>query len=215
VICIFLFVFQQATGIEAVLVYTVFVFDTAGTKMNSNHCTIIVGVLQFCATVACACLVDKAGRRILLMISQLGVGVTMLSLAAYLYVIIGDPTIADRFNWIPLTCLGLFIMSFSIGAGPVPFLMLAELNSAAAIGVASALLTTLNWSFASLITVFFMDIEIQIGLHWCFAGFAACSFLGIGFVFVFVPETKGKSIEEIQSKFRSSTSRKQKQITQF
>jgi hypothetical protein len=216
VICILLLFFQQATGIEAILVYTVFVFDQAGSKLNSNFCSIIIGFLQVFATLVSACLVDKAGRRILLMVSEFGAALTMLSLAAFFYLKIENPRIAEELNWMPLVSLGLFIISFSIGAGPVPFLMVAELNSAAVIGVASAILTTLNWTFASLITVFFMDIEIQIGLHWCFAMFSACSFLGIGFVYVFVPETKGKSMEEIQNYFRRSASTKQwNDSTQF
>jgi MFS family permease len=156
------------------------------------------------ATFCSAVLVDKAGRRKLLILSEIGSTISMLTLTVFFYFKELDPTLATRMGWIPLLSLGSFIVFFSIGIGPVPFLMLAELNSSKMIGVASAAATTVNWTFAYLVTLIFMLLEAEYGMHVCFAIFTVSSLVGVIFACVCVPETKGKSMEDIQKYFLKS-----------
>jgi len=200
-----LLMFQQLTGIEAVLMYTVTIFEEAGSTWDPNICTILVGSLQVIATFISAALVDKAGRRKLLILSEIGSTISMLTLGVFFYLKELDPSLATRMGWIPLLSLGSFIVFFSIGIGPVPFLMIAELNTSKMIGVASAAATSVNWTFAYLVTLMFMLLEDKYGMHVCFAIFTVCSFVGVIFSWVCVPETKGKSMEEIQRYFLKST----------
>jgi len=209
-ISLLLLLFQQMTGIEAILVYTVYIFQEGGgcsSIPDPNQSTIIVGSLQVIATCFSAFLVDKSGRRVLLIISEIGTAFAMMVLAVFFYFKDQDPTLKERLDWIPLVSMSVFIIFFAIGLGPVPFLMVAELNSPAVIGIASAAATTFNWSFAYLVTAFFINIELKIGIHWCFAVFSGCSILGAIVIYIIVPETKGISMEEIQNYFRKSKGR--------
>ncbi|OXA51092.1 Facilitated trehalose transporter Tret1 [Folsomia candida] len=202
-ICLWLLFFQQMTGIEVILIFTVYIFQSARVRMDPNICTIIVGFVQIVATFMSALLVDKAGRRLLLIVSQLGVSVAMMALLIFFHYQPDDESSNNySLDWVPLTSVCIFMTFFSIGAGPIPFLMLTELNSPAVIGLASSVATTLTWTFAYLVTTFFMTIQSCIGIKWCFGLFCGMSLLGAGFVFVWVPETRAKSMEEIQNYFR-------------
>lgn len=192
------------TGIEVILVYTVYIFQSAGVRLDPNICTIIVGFVQILATLISALLVDKSGRRWLLIISQIGVSISMLALVIFFHYKNTFPLKMDELDWLPLTSMCCFIAFYALGAGPVPFLLLAELNSSTVIGTASSVATTFTWTCAYLATAFFMDIESSIGFEWCFGFFSLISLVGAIFVWIWVPETSGKSMEEIQNYFRKT-----------
>lgn len=208
-ISLLLLFFQQMTGVEAVLVYTVDIFEYSGSIVDPHTSVIIVGCLQVTATLFSALIVDKAGRRKLLIISSLGSALSMGVLGGWFYKIgeregcsITNPEI--QYAWVPLLTLGCFIVSFSLGLGPIPFIMITELNNAKMIGIASAISTTFNWTFAFLVTEYFLLLARSVGFHFLFWSFAVFSVVGALFIAVFVPETKGKSIDEIQKYFKAT-----------
>merc|ERR1711936_929464 len=111
--------------------------------------------------------------------------------------------LADHMSVVPLISLSLFVFAFSIGFGPIPWLMMSELFSPEVKSVASSISTTFNWTLAFLVTKFFTSMVAGVteaGAFWVFGGFTILTFL---FCFFFVPETKGKSLDEIQQLFRS------------
>lgn len=198
------------TGVEAILVYTVDIFEYSGSIVDPHTSVIIVGCLQVTATLFSALIVDKAGRRKLLIISSLGSALSMAVLGGWFYKI-GEPGGCTTslpsempYAWVPLLTLGCFIVSFSLGLGPIPFIMITELNNAKMIGIASAISTTFNWTFAFLVTEYFLLFARSVGFHFLFWSFAVCSVVGALFIAVFVPETKGKSIDEIQKYFKAT-----------
>ncbi|ODN03647.1 Facilitated trehalose transporter Tret1 [Orchesella cincta] len=206
-ISLLLLFFQQMTGVEAILVYTVDIFDKSGSALDPHTSVIVVGSLQVIATFISALIVDKAGRRLLLLVSSLGSALAMGGLGAWFYYCVNDDSgIRHEYeflNWIPLVTMGFFIVFFALGLGPVPFIMIAELNNAKMIGVASALATTFNWTFAFLVTKYFLLLTQNWGFHFLFWCFAALSVIGAIFIFIFVPETKGKSMDDIQRYFKA------------
>lgn len=104
----------------------------------------------------------------------------------------------SNLGWLPLLSLTVFIIFFSLGFGPLPWMMMSELFATSVKGVASSIAVVVNWALVFLVTRVFKDLADAVtsaGAFWIFG-----AIIGIGFLFVFfkVPETKGKTSAEIQ-----------------
>lgn len=101
-------------------------------------------------------------------------------------------------SWIPLLSFAIFIVIFSVGFGPIPWLMVGELFTSNMKSVASAATVICSWTLAFLVTKCFQDMVDLMGISSSIATFGMISLIGTIFVSVVVPETKGRSVEEIQ-----------------
>ena len=127
VMSLMLMLLQQLSGVNAVLFFATDIFVDAGSSIESDVATIIVGVVQVLSTFASVALVDRLGRKILLIASDALMGVCLLALGVYFFLAKGDdPSKAENLGWLPLVSLMLFIFAFSIGFGPIPWLMMSE-----------------------------------------------------------------------------------------
>ncbi|PSN32740.1 Facilitated trehalose transporter Tret1, partial [Blattella germanica] len=192
-----LMIFQQLTGIDAVIYYTVDIFNDAGTSLSPFVCTIIVGVLPLISTYIPSLIVDRAGRRILLIISELGMAVSLLFLSLHFSMQSNHMDVSWS-GWVPLIAVNAFIISFSIGFGPLPWLIMAELLTTEAKVWVSSMAVCLNWSLTFAVTKLFPIINRDLGPAMTYGGFCVICILGTIFVILFVPETQGKSREDIQ-----------------
>jgi hypothetical protein len=104
-------------------------------------------------------------------------------------------------NRLPLTSLILFIATFAIGAGPMPWLMFSEILPAKVKGPGGSAASFTNWFLAFIVTLTFVDIQDAIGSSGAFWMFGSFCVLGILFTIFLLPETKGKSPEQIQAFF--------------
>ncbi|KAI2798711.1 Solute carrier 2 (Facilitated glucose transporter) member 8, partial [Blomia tropicalis] len=190
--------FQQFSGINAVMFYASNIFIEAGSSITPKYATIIIGVAQVIATVVGSLLVDRLGRKLLLNISGALHTISTSSLGLYYYY---SSNGNDSYGWVPVVSLVIFIIGFSIGYGPIPWLMVAEITPMSSRSVTSAIATAFNWTCAFLITKNFEIMNAALTKHGTFFLFAIFSFLSMVFVIVTLPETKGKSSEEIQSYF--------------
>lgn len=197
--------FQQFSGINAVMFYATDIFAESGSSITPKYATIIVGVAQVIATVAGSLLVDRLGRKILLNASG-ALHVLSTAVLGLYYYCTADQTDAGSFGWVPVTCLVVFIIGFSIGYGPIPWLMVAEITPLASRSATSAIATAFNWTCAFLITKNFEMLKDALTKHGTFLLFASFSLLSIVFVVATLPETKGRSQEEIQDYFASKES---------
>ncbi|GLH04114.1 Facilitated trehalose transporter Tret1 [Gryllus bimaculatus] len=197
-IAVGLMVFQQLSGVNAVIFYAAKIFEQAGSSMEANTCTVIVGVVQVVATFISTQIVDRLGRRILLLISDLVMSICCILLGVFFFLDEKEDPVAKDIGWLPLLSVCLFIVVFSLGYGPIPWMMVGELFPPNIKGAASSISCMVNWIIAFLVTKFFSNVEEALDLgptFWIFAGISA---LGTIFVFFFVPETKGKSLAQIQ-----------------
>lgn len=121
--------FQQFSGINAVIFYTNNIFQSAGSDIQPVIATIIVGVVQTVATYISSLLIEKAGRRVLLLQSGTIMGITLIILGVYFKLQESGHNVSS-FGWLPLVCLILFITSFSLGFGPIPWMMMGEIGRA-------------------------------------------------------------------------------------
>lgn len=109
-----------------------------------------------------------------------------------------DEESVANIGWLPLLSVTLFIVTFSLGFGPLPWMMMAEIFSSSIKSSAAALAVSLNWTLTFVVTKTFGDLVDSIGIAFTFWIFSGITAVGILFVFFRVPETKGKTFAEIQ-----------------
>ncbi|OXU30195.1 hypothetical protein TSAR_008932 [Trichomalopsis sarcophagae] len=122
--------FQQMSGINAVIFYTVMIFDAAETSMDANLCTIIVGIVNFASTFLATALIDRLGRKILLYMSSVSMIVSLVVLGAFFYIKNVDPLRAASLGWLPLTAFVVYVLGFSLASVKSEPLLARELQSA-------------------------------------------------------------------------------------
>lgn len=184
-------IFQQFSGIDTVLFYTVSIFEASGTYVNNYLATILVGVVQVIATIISLFIIDRYGRKPLLVISGLVMAFSMAALGCYFYVHNKKFKIAERLNLLPVFSLTVFIGAFSLGFAGVPFLLMAELLPFTQRSVLSSVASAFNLDSMFLVIKSYSDIKYLIGDEGVFCGYAIICVAGSLFVLYFIPETKG------------------------
>lgn len=197
VICLGLMFFQQLSGVNAVIFYANSIFKDAGSTLSPDISAIIIGAIQVIVTYVSSILVDKAGRRILLLVSAAVMAACQGMLGYYFYLKEGGSDVSSL-AMIPLGSVALFIVIFSLGLGPIPWMMAGEVFTSDLKGPASSLAVGLNWLLAFLVTKMFSPMKEILGMGATFGIFGLICAVGVAFVFLLVPETKGKSLDEIQ-----------------
>ncbi|CAN7985732.1 unnamed protein product, partial [Ixodes hexagonus] len=189
---------QQFSGINMVIFYSSITFANAGVSLAASDVSILVGVLQVAITTVSVSLMDLIGRRRLLLASSLVCVCSMLAMGA-LHSLAGaspsgSPGVAER---LPVLLMAFFVAGFSLGLGPVVWLLAAELVPLRDRGLLMAATCAFNWACAFAVTVFFESVHATFrfsGLGWFFS---AVTFVGALLVAFFLPETSRKSLEQI------------------
>ena len=192
--------FQQLSGINAVIFYTVQIFKDAGSSIDENVSTIIVGIVNFISTFVAAAVIDKLGRKMLLYISAVSMCITLFTFGSFFYVK-SSGTDVSAFGWIPLMSLIVYVIGFSLGFGPIPWLMMGEILPVKIRGSAASVATAFNWTCTFVVTKTYEDIVSILGTHGTFWLFGTIVLIGFVFVITCVPETRGRSLEEIEKRF--------------
>jgi MFS transporter, SP family, galactose:H+ symporter len=188
----------QLSGINAVISYGPSIMEKTGlSASNSILDSVAIGLVNVAATVVSIRLIDRAGRRPLLLGSLAGMVVALLLLGLTLVLPLGAAA-----SWLALICILGFVASFAVGMGPVFWVLTAELfpleARAAGAGVASAT----NWLFNFVVSLSFLPISGAIGMGETFWAFAAVCALALAFANRYVPETKGRGFSEIGAELR-------------
>lgn len=153
-------------------------------------------LFQVVATYISTILVDRAGRRVLLLISSTIMSLCLAILAIYFH-LLETQQLTLHFT-IPILSVAAYITVFSLGFGPIPWMMLGELFPSKMKGLASSIAAALNWVLAFTVTKLFQNMLDLLGSGYTFGVFMVSTILATLFVFWLVPETKGKDMHEIQ-----------------
>lgn len=198
VIGVLLSVFQQITGINAIIYYGPIIFKMAGLSSNSAAllATLGIGIINVVATIVALKFIDTVGRRQLLLVGLMGMLVTLLVLGISF---LGQSTLVHVLSVI---CLMLYIVFFAISLGPIVYVVIAEIYPLKFRGKAMALATFMNWLSNYLVATTFLSLVHGIGEGQTFILFGVISIIAFFFVLKMVPETKGKSLEEIQRELK-------------
>ncbi|KAI7738248.1 hypothetical protein M8C21_025111 [Ambrosia artemisiifolia] len=188
-----LFLFQQLAGINAVVYYSTAVFRSAGVT-SDVAASALVGAANVFGTIIASSLMDKKGRKSLLITSFTGMAASMLLLSL-------------SFTWKvltpysgPLAVIGtiLYVLSFSLGAGPVPALLLPEIFASRIRAKAVALSLGMHWISNFFIGLCFLSVVNTFGISKVYLGFSCICVLAVMYIATNVVETKGRSLEDIE-----------------
>lgn len=189
---------QICTGINTIIYYAPTIFKNAGFESNITaiYATTGIGVINFLMTIVALFFTDKLGRKPLLYFGLTGV---MLSLIALGCGFAFADFFGDNLKWVTVGSLVIYIICFAMSLGPIGWILVSEVFPLRIRGVAMSICTVSNFAFNFFVVSSFPILLHRIGGAWTFWGFGIVSLLCIVFVYFCVPETKGISLETIES----------------
>src|SRR5947208_6520962 len=191
-------VFQQITGINTVIYYAPKILQAAGFDSASGAilATVGVGVVNVSMTIVAMFLIDRAGRRPLLLVGIAGMIITLGVLGlSFRYP-------SGQLAWIAVICLMGYVASFAIGLGPIFWLLIAEIYPLKIRGLAEGTAAAFNWGSNLVVSLTFLTLVQKLGASSTFLLYAFASVASWLFAYYFVPETKGRTLEQIEAFWR-------------
>ncbi|CAD5122396.1 DgyrCDS10825 [Dimorphilus gyrociliatus] len=189
-------IFQQLVGINAVMFYSEEIMNRAGIS-NGGNSAVAIAFIQVLATTISLPLIEQAGRRNLLLFASGGMALACIALSSCLQTNIRRQS-DDTSGVIALISLMLYVIGFSIGWGPVPSCLTNEVLPNSVRSKTSSLALLINWFCSFLVTMLFSPSVEMFGIDGVFLIFTAICGLSSVFVYYIVPETKGRTLENIQ-----------------
>ncbi|MBM7600030.1 sugar porter (SP) family MFS transporter [Virgibacillus halotolerans] len=198
---------QQIIGINAIIYYAPTIFNEAGLGSSTAILgTVGIGAVNVIITIFAIMVIDKIDRKKLLVIGNIGMVASLLIMAVLIWTIGLESSFGA---WIIVACLTMFIIFFAFTWGPVLWVMLPELFPMRARGAATGI-AALALSIGSLLVAqFFPMLSDALGIGQVFLIFAAVGIAAMIFVIKYLPETRGRSLEEIEADLRKRTSAKE------
>ncbi|XP_055354862.1 solute carrier family 2, facilitated glucose transporter member 1-like [Paramacrobiotus metropolitanus] len=191
---------HQFCGFYCVTFYSTSIFDDVGLKqMDAVYATMGVWVVYLIALLTSMALVDRLGRRTLLLISHLGM---IVALVLFVVFAVTREQGVEWTKYGSAACMPLFIASFATGSASVPWILPGELFPQEAHNSSASLVAAVSWAGAILTTLLF-PLIVVVAKHYTFLIFAGLVALATVHIVIKLPETKGKTIEEIQALLRS------------
>jgi MFS transporter, SP family, galactose:H+ symporter len=195
-------IFQQITGINTVIYYAPTIFKIAGIEATGSAILAGAGlaIVMWCFHILAIFLLDRVGRRPLLLIGVTGqiIGLTILG-AAFQF-----QQLANFKSYVAIGGLVIYVSSFAMGLGPIFWLLISEIYPLKIRGMAMSAVTVTNWAMNLVVAITFLSLVSVLGYaktFWLYGVIAVGAWI---FIYRFVPETKGKSLEQIEAHWRSS-----------
>ncbi|KAK0169622.1 hypothetical protein PV328_011797 [Microctonus aethiopoides] len=201
IISVVVMIAQQFSGINAVMTFSTGIFTTAGMgKIGAGYATMGVGAMNVVMTIVSLVLVERCGRKTLLLFGFGGMAIdTALLTICLTYA--ENSTAAQYFSVILVI---LFVVFFATGPGSIPWFLVSELFNQSARPVATSIAIAVNWGANFLVLMGYPPLEAALKSN-VFIIFVVFQVLFTLFIYRKVPETKNKTIEEISSMFRQQT----------
>jgi sugar porter (SP) family MFS transporter len=199
-------ILQQVTGINTVIYYapTIVEFTGVNSSAGSILAAVGVGVINVAFTILALRLLDRAGRRTLLMIGVSGMVISLFALGAA-FTGNSNSTFASV---VAIGSLMVYVASFAISLGPIFWLLNAEIYPLSVRSKAAGVGTMANWTFNFIVSLTFLLLIEALGKSGAFWFYGAIGILTLIFCWKLVPETKGKHLEEIQAYFQARVDRR-------
>jgi sugar porter (SP) family MFS transporter len=199
-------IFQQFVGINTIIYYAPTTLTNVGFgKTSAIYANLVIGVVNVAMTIIAIKLIDRAGRKPLLIAGVAGMFLSLLVLGVSLSVLPTPHHPGDPAAVITLVCLGTFIASFAATWGPVVWVMIPEVLPLSVRGTAMGIAVLANWAANFLVSQTFPIMLNKWGAGPVFLGYAGMGVLAFLFVMRFVTETKGRSLEEIETDLQRAT----------
>ena len=203
-------VLQQATGINAIIYYADQIFADAGFATQALQATVTtwaVGSVNMLATLIALAFIDRLGRRKLLLAGLVGMTASLIALGIAFQFVAAPATQPHHAGLataglVALAAVVAFIISFGFSVGPVVWTVINEIFPGHIRGRAVAIATAVNWAAAFVVSQGFLSLIGAVGPSFTFWLFALFCAVGLTWTYRAVPETKGRSLEEIQQMWK-------------
>ncbi|XP_017754394.1 PREDICTED: facilitated trehalose transporter Tret1-like [Eufriesea mexicana] len=191
-----LFIIQQWSGSLAILSYAELIFNATNNDFEGKYVTMVLGGVQVVFTVISASVVDRYDRRTLLLISASGVSISTFLIGLFFFLQHMQMDVSEII-WLPAAGSILYIVMYSFGLAALPFTMMSEVfpTNVKALGSTIGMLCCNSCAF--IVTLSYQNI-VEHGIHIAFWLFSSTTVLGIAFIYFCVPETKRRTLQEIQ-----------------
>ena len=187
--------FQQFVGINTVIYYAPTILaDTGLTNSSSITQTVFVGITNVVFTIVAVLLLDRVGRRKLLLTGTVGTVLSLLLLGVYF----SSATLQHQAGYLALVALLIYIASVAVGLGPVFWLMISEIFPVGIRSKAMSVSTLANWAANFLVAATFLTLGSLITRQGTFFLYAGIAVVAFAFFLAKVPETKDRSLEQVQ-----------------
>lgn len=205
-ICFTLTILQPMGGITVITYYTASIFASTKVDLDEKLCTVAFGTVTVFSTFLTTLIIDKLGRRTMLITSLLGSSLA-IGILAFFFTLqrrqLVDESVIAALNFLPIFSLSLFTLTFSLGYGTVPWLLISELFPPEIKSFAAGCGATFNLISVFLVSRYYFELESAIGNDITFYISSIVNLITAVFVYYYVPETSGKSFAELQELFRS------------
>src|ERR671916_604378 len=195
-------IFQQIIGINTIIYYAPTTLTNVG---FGNSAAILanagIGVINVTMTLVAIRFIDRVGRKPLLLLGAAGMALS-LAILGLTSLLLPEPSGVSLVGIITLVCLALFIAAFAVSWGPIVWVMLGEIFPLKVRGSAMAVATVLLWGANFGVSLSFPVLLEAMGIGWLFLGYSLIGLAALFFVRSFVTETKGRSLEKIESDLR-------------
>ncbi|XP_049809095.1 facilitated trehalose transporter Tret1-like [Schistocerca nitens] len=189
---------QQLSGVIIIIFFSVPIFVAAGSSMDPSDCAIVVGAVQVGSTLLSTLLVERAGRRVWLVLSLSSMGTCLVFLGIYFHYHEHTHIPVTGISWLPLLAMCTYLLTCSLGIGPLPWAMIGELFPGEIKGVASSICGGTNWILCFIVSKTFTNMVDAFGTDVTFWIYGGICFGATTWVFFFVIETRNKSLAQIQ-----------------
>ncbi len=188
-------IFQQVTGINTVIYFAPTIFQAAGLSSASASilATAGIGAVNVVMTLVAIRLIDRVGRRILLLVGLAGMAASLAVLGGAFMLGAGG-----ALGWVTAASLTTYVGFFAVGLGPVFWLLISEIFPTAARGRCMSVATVANWTFNLVVALTFLDLVEVFGRPATFFLYAVLTAFGFLFTLRLVPETRGRDLENMQ-----------------
>ncbi|XP_076751223.1 trehalose transporter 1-like protein [Xylocopa sonorina] len=194
------FFFQQFSGIFVVVYYAVNIIESAGVTIDPYLGAVLIGFTRLIGSSLVAALSGRFGRRKPSIVSGSGMTIFMGLLSIYLLLNNYGYMMNDG-GLVPVVCILMYIFTSTLGFLVIPFAMVGEVYPTKVKEVLAGATSCITYIFSSITVKIYPDMDIAMGRHGVFIFFTVLSFLGTLFVAFFLPETKGKTLREIEDMF--------------
>ncbi|TDG39025.1 hypothetical protein AWZ03_014553 [Drosophila navojoa] len=192
------FGFQQACGVVVIIVYAVQIAQRAGVTIDPVLVAVMLGVARIITTFFMSTIFEKWGRRAAGIFSASGMGICMLFLATGGWC----PSTVGTWSWLPVVCIVAHIVFSTMGMLTLPFIMISEVFPQSVRGSASGISVFFGMILAFICLKIYPNMEALLGTSNLFAFYAVVSFLAAVFIYICVPETRGRTLIEIEEHWR-------------
>lgn len=187
-------VFQQFIGVNTVIYYSATILTYTGLSASASVLQAVsVGITNVVFTVVAVLLLDRVGRRPLLLVGTVGATLSLVGLGAWFFL-----DSLQSVPWLALVFLLTFVASYAVGLGPVFWLMISEIYPLGVRSRAMSVATVANWTANFLVSYFFLQLVGALGRPVTFWVYAVFGVLAVAYFAKKIPETKDKTLEEIE-----------------